>query len=213
MNGSPIPNYYLDFNTTGGLNNLNLCPLYSWEWNVSCVLRCSWQTLPMCSCWSRVRMCPSCWRTSWRCAELCSASTATLLWSKTWTARPGQSHTTQQQWISIELCSALPAVHKHSAYCVHHIILGSSCCRCCWKSQKQWWRDHRRTKEKTCSPTAWPASSSKWVQMNNPMLHTHHNEPEAVHPDVHTYCTVPSTDWSKQYLQATDLGILTIRCI
>ncbi len=33
------------------------------------------------------------------------------------------------------------------------------------------------------------------------------------HPDVHTYCTVPSTGWSKHYLQATDLGILIIRCI
>ncbi len=179
MNGSPVQNYYLDVNTTGGLINLNLCPcVCSWEWIVSCVLRCSWQTLPMCSCWSRVRMCPSCWRTSWRCAELCSASTATLLWSKAWTARPGQSHRTQQHWISIELCSALAAVHKHSAYCVHHIILGSSCCRCCWGSQKQSWRDHWRTKEKTCSPTAWPASSSKWVQMNKPRLHTHHNEAE-----------------------------------
>lgn len=102
---------------------------------------------------------------------------------------------TQELWISIELCSGLPAVHKHSAYCLHHIILGSSCCRCCWGSQKQWWRDHRRTKGKTRSPTAWPASSSKWVQINNPRLHTH--TPQAFsrlktrrrrhHPDhVHT---------------------------
>ncbi len=105
MNGSPVQNYYLDVNTTGGLINLNLCPcVCSWEWIVSCVLRCSWQTLPMCSCWSRVRMCPSCWRTSWRCAELCSASTATLLWSKAWTARPGQSHRTQLNLNSALLC-------------------------------------------------------------------------------------------------------------
>ncbi len=209
MNGSPVQNYYLDVNTTGGLINLNLCPcVCSWEWIVSCVLRCSWQTLPMCSCWSRVRMCPSCWRTSWRCAELCSASTATLLWSKAWTARPGQSHRTQQHWISIELCSALPAVHKHSAYCVHHIILGSSCCRCCWGSQKQWWRDHWRTKEKTCF--AHSLASIFFKVSTNEQAKASYTP--RYHPDVHILYR--AFNWLKQTLfTSKDLCILTIRCI
>lgn len=106
--------------------------------------RCSWPTHPMCSCWSHARMYLNSWITRSRCARVFSASTGTWSWSTRWIRRHGQWDVgrffTIIPWYTIILDTVLV-----NCLC----SAGSRCCRCCWGSQRQWWRGLRKTKKMT----------------------------------------------------------------
>lgn len=107
------------------------------------VCRCSWPTHPMCSCWNHARMYLNSWITRLRCARVFSASTGTWSWNTRWIHRHGQ-------WdIQIYMDNFSPVFQKKVFDGLTVFFAGSRCCRYCWGSQRQWWRGHRKTKEKT----------------------------------------------------------------
>lgn len=126
----------------------------------TCMCRYSWPTHPMCSCWSHARMYPNSWITRLRCARVFSASIGTWSWSTRWIHRHGQwdilIHMEDVLHLS-SICQSMSPDFIWRLFIAYLLLLlwlflcfaGSRCCRYCWGSQRQLWRGHRKTKEKT----------------------------------------------------------------